>query len=93
MPRESHLSRFPFDIFYDIVGLGDVAGLAAAAVAGIAVVAAMSVTLGGVQAAAGLAATEGPAVSALAVPDLEADVSGRIGIDSVLYGGAVRAAA
>jgi hypothetical protein len=80
----SDYSVLPGAIFYDIVGVGDVAELAAAAVSGIATVAAMSVTLGGVEAAAGFAATEGLAAEALTVPELEADIAGRIGLDTFL---------
>jgi RHS repeat-associated protein len=76
-------SMMPGAIFYDIVGVDDVAELAAAAASGIASVALMSVTLAGVDAAAGAAAEEAPAVAGFIGPELEADLGEDIMIDSL----------
>jgi RHS repeat-associated protein len=65
----------PGAIFYDIVGAGDVAELAAAAAAGIGALAATSVTLGSVDAATGLAAEEAPAVAGFIGPELTTDLA------------------
>jgi RHS repeat-associated protein len=76
-------SVMPGAIFYDIVGVDDVAELAAAAVSGITAAALMSVTLGSVDAAAGLAAEEAPAVAGFIGPELEADLGEDVMIDSL----------
>jgi hypothetical protein len=76
-------SVIPGAIFYDVVGADDVAELAAAAASGIASVALMAVTLSSVDAAAGEAAAEAPAVAGFIGPELEADLGEDVMIDSL----------
>jgi len=70
----------PGAIFYDIVGAGDVAELAAAAAAGVMMVAAMSTTLAVVGAAAGYAAVAAPNVATYTMARLDTEIAGRIGL-------------